>query len=276
MRAIAQYSFQGNPQLPQLSFPQGAIIDAKPEKGVNQGWMFGSYMGRKGWFPESYVELQQEALSPPPQQQAPLRPRSSPVVTRISSLVADNDMPSLQDEKEDEGFSMMGGTPGDLFEGAPKPVYYTTQEQQSSPSFLKDPEEAPVDIYRHGAPKKRWYNGFNATSEYSPEISVQITSKAATPTPASSPDTTPTPVRSVKQVEVSPNSTVDFWTAHPGRTGGPAIPSPDQTQELRRGFEGLRDSETIQIVDEKKKRFPRIPKSIKKAAQKTVHAVTKH
>jgi hypothetical protein len=155
---------------------------------------------------------------------------------------------------------MMGGNPGSLFEGAPTPVYYTTTNEPS-PSFMSQDEPEAVDIYRHAPPRKR-----NYAVDYTPEISVQVTAKAPT-TPTSN-------TRVVKQVVVdSPTGAKDFWRAHPGRTGPT---SAVQACELEQAFQDLRDSETIEIVPEKKKRFPYIPKSIKKAAQKTVNAVKKH
>lgn len=220
--------------------------------------MFGSYMGHNGWFPETYVQLEA-------QPHTPNRPRSSPVITHSNSIAEENDLPSF--DANEEAFHMMGGSPGDLFEGAPKPVYYEEQQQHASPTFLKDErEEAPVDIYRHGAAPKKKFWEHKAKTDYSAEISVQITSQAP-------PSPEPT-YRTLKQVNVSsPNSTADFWKAHPGRTGGVTA---EQATELERGFTGLRDSETIEIVVEEKKKKRWIPKSIKKAAQKTVNAVKQH
>jgi hypothetical protein len=256
MKAIARYPFQGDPRLSQLIFPAGAPLRVDTKKSAGQGgWMFGSYLGRSGWFPESYVELQ----IPPP------RLPSSPkvIITRSNSRAEENDLPSF-DEGDDinnqteENFQMMGGTPGDLFENAPKPT--------TPPTFFlphDEPEEDPVDIYRHAPARKRTH-----AMDYTPEISIQITSSAQ-------------PVRpTVRYTQVSPTTTTtnsaEFWKLHPGR----ALPghSPEQALALERGFEGLKETEKIDIVvtEKKKKRFPRFAKTIKRAAQKTVQAVQKH
>lgn len=264
--------------------------------------MFGSYAGQEGWFPESYVmqapsqrqpskrslyqQQQPKQLSyrqqpvTPTRDETPPRQRTtrvdytnSPTLGYTNAMSDTNELSTTAfatptSSKDDEGFpTMMGGVPGDLFEGAPKPVQYTTQPRSASPSFLKEePEEAPVDIYRHAPARKR---NFYAT-EYSPEISVQITAKAAPESPVYTPRIT--------QVSPSPTSTTsEFWRMHPGRVPGPK--TADQACELDRAFEDLKESETIRIdvgTEKKHKRFPYIPKSLKNVAKKTVNAVKKH
>lgn len=264
--------------------------------------MLGSYAGQEGWFPASYViqdpsrnqsykqqqqqqpsyRQQQVRPSTPTQPESPRRPRSSPVIDYTNRPIPAIVHATPINEDDDVFPAMMGGVPGDLFEGAPKPVQYvTTNTPSSSPSFLQDQqqeaEEAPVDIYRHAPARKQrnFYN--NHTNEYSPEISVQVTAKA----PES-----PTSYPNSPQVPISPTSTAasDFWNLHPGRA--PMAKTADQACELDRAFQELDVHETIRIVEEepKKKRFPQlhipksvhIPKSIKNAAKKTVHAVKKH
>jgi len=270
--------------------------------------MFGSYAGQEGWFPESYAMqapsqrqpskrtlYHQQQPQQPSYRQQPVTPTrvetpprqrtsrvdytNSPTLGYTNTMADTNELPSLgrgttavatPTSSEDEGFpTMMGGVPGDLFEGAPKPVRYTTQPRSASPSFMKEPEEAPIDIYRHARPRKR--NFYAARAEYSPEISVQITAKAAAP---ESPAVTPR----ITQVPPSPTSTTsEFWRMHPGRVPGPK--TADRACELDRAFEDSRDSETVRIdvtIEKKHKRFPYIPKSLKNAAKKTVSAVKKH
>ncbi|CAB9505932.1 expressed unknown protein [Seminavis robusta] len=259
MKVISKYPFQAVPGMQQLSFPAGATIRAKNQSNQG-GWMYGSYAGQSGWFPESYVERYGGMPAAPSMPLTPVYERQSvaapdsPRGNRERTFTQDG-----QEEMEGDAFNMMGGNPGELFEGAPKPYYHKQQEVQeepdTTPSFLKDKEEEPVDIYRHGPTRKHIFH----RAEYTP---VQITSAPAPRTPTTSKST------KVAPVGLSPTTAGDFWKAHPGRADQSA--SPEQAAELEKAFEGLRDSETIAIVpEEKKSKFPYIPKSLKKAAKKS-------
>jgi hypothetical protein len=57
-KAIARYSFSGDPQQKQISFPEGATISVYP-KHVSGGWIRGKYEGHIGWLPLEYIVLQE-------------------------------------------------------------------------------------------------------------------------------------------------------------------------------------------------------------------------
>ena len=50
---VAKHGFQGDPRQSQLAFPAGATLLAKPNQ--DGAWWWGSFSGREGWFPPSYV-----------------------------------------------------------------------------------------------------------------------------------------------------------------------------------------------------------------------------
>jgi Variant SH3 domain len=293
MKVIAKYPFQGVPGMQQLSFPAGAMIRAKTASSQG-GWMYGSYGNQNGWFPESYVEqhggtpvVPRAPLTPVREWSIPLQvptPRS-PHLSYDNARADENDLPSLQSTVVDrnarastpdsshnddrvENYEMMGGNPGELWGVPVNPPRAEERATAASPSFLQD-EEKPVDIYRHAPPKKSM---FKHRSDYTPEIFVQITSK---PTQTNTPTYTSRSKVAPSTMEQSPQTAADFWKAHPGRadkapTAHQAAILESQSDEVERVFQGLGNSEFIQIVQEdKKKKFPFIPKTLKKAAKKT-------
>ena len=50
---VAKHPFQGDARQSQLSFPKGATINAKANQ--SGAWWWGSYNGKEGWFPPTYV-----------------------------------------------------------------------------------------------------------------------------------------------------------------------------------------------------------------------------
>jgi hypothetical protein len=64
VKATALHSFHGNLAQQQISFPAGAEIEAD-RNHENNGWMAGSYMGQKGWFPVSYVSFPPQPMPQP-------------------------------------------------------------------------------------------------------------------------------------------------------------------------------------------------------------------
>ena len=285
MKAVAIFSFEGNPALSQLFFPVGAEIRAKSASNKN-GWMFGSYGGQHGWFPVSYVELQTPLVMSGRQQerqqrrslkssyQRPLQDAAAsdandiPPVTSISfesTKSVPSITPSNGQNQKDDAFPLMGGVPGSLF-GFPTHHMHTIEEEEEKNAFQQlanRPSDEPVDIYRHAPASKK---GYNSKSEYSPEITVQVTAKPRSF--SSSPPTIGSRAKVAPQATPSPE---DFWKAHPGRAPGPT--SADQAFELERAFEGIREEDKIEIIVEKKTKFGGISKKLKKIAQKTIDGI---
>jgi hypothetical protein len=57
---VAVYSFEGDVDQVQLSFPAGSAISVRPGHQPKSGWWWGTYRNKKGnvqhgWFPSEYV-----------------------------------------------------------------------------------------------------------------------------------------------------------------------------------------------------------------------------
>ena len=168
-------------------------------------------------------------------------------------------------DDENEPFPLMGGVPGSLFDAAPNKVALVEETILEQEQQLPDEKlEAPVDIYRHASPKKKLWNH---RSEYSPEISVQVTSKPRPTTP-----TTMTYKTKVAPVHHHPVTPEEFWKAHPGRTGT-ITPSEQHAYEVDHVFAGMKDDDKIEIVVEKKKKFHIMPKGLKSTWKKAKEGV---
>jgi hypothetical protein len=278
MRAIAKYSFTGDPTLSQLSFPIGAKINAK-SKSENHGWMWGHFDDHHGWFPVAYVEFVKEELHTfrmdsrsksrsigtsanqdiftIPPVESPLRSTMNATPPPLSSIsfeapVTPSRVINSQDVDEDDGDSMlMGGEPGGLFDLPVSPIYPTSisSRDAASPPILY-----PTDVYSQAPIAKP---GSYVTST---DAAIYVTDKVVSePPPPTRAETSP-PAAQKQPAE-------DFWNTHPPRAPGPS--KVEQSVAIDRAFDALKDDENIKIINEPKKRRFGFPKKLKKIAAST-------
>jgi hypothetical protein len=248
MRAIAKYSFTGDPFQRQLTFPISAKIFAKANS-EDHGWMWGIYDGNQGWFPVSYVELQERPVLQKEHhhygKQANLE-TSYPVKSNSpdSPSPGAQTMPtSLFNAGSDNGNDqLMGGEPGDFF-GVPAAL--------PSPAGAVAPARVsyPTVIHDRGVSAKYMQSD-------SRDAAIYITDKISdTPTERKTPPPHQAPIAQKHPKE-------KFWTIHPPRVHGP--PRAEQAIAVEQAFESLKDADEIKIVNEPRKRHLRIPKKLKR------------
>ena len=83
---IAQYPFVGDSSKGQLSFPYGATLQVVQPLLNKNGWVSGWYDGQKGWFPVSFVSIQQQQ-----EQQQRVYPQQIRVPQQQPGVVVDDD-----------------------------------------------------------------------------------------------------------------------------------------------------------------------------------------
>jgi hypothetical protein len=67
---VAVYDYHGDPSHQQLAFPRDALLQISRYQQPQNGWLWGAWCGRKGWFPTWAVDYQ----PPPPSMPPPPRP----------------------------------------------------------------------------------------------------------------------------------------------------------------------------------------------------------
>ena len=143
---LAKHPFQGDARQSQLSFPKGATLNARANQ--TGAWWWGSYNGKEGWFPPTYVQtMAPQSMSSPVASQAPGQAQAqfSSSMTMQQRMQSTSFAPSV---KQQQQFAPASATPSiaTSFQGAgaygqpqPSPASYGGGNQGLSQSFQGTP-----------------------------------------------------------------------------------------------------------------------------------------
>lgn len=144
---LAKHPFQGDARQSQISFPKGATLNAKANQ--TGAWWWGSYNGKEGWFPPTYVTAL--AAAPPPQAAPQLNSSMSMQQRMQSTSFAPS---SVKQRQQQASFPVAGAAPSfqqgaSVYGQQPQPTAYgaqgitqsfqVPQQQQQSFSQSADP-----------------------------------------------------------------------------------------------------------------------------------------
>ena len=134
---LAKHPFQGDARQSQLTFPKGAIITSKSNQ--TGSWWWGSYNGKEGWFPPTYVTPGQGASAP----------QIASSVSMQQRMQNASFAPSIKQQQQSQrtNISASAVQVGTQFQGAP--AYGFGQQQQSTPygtQGISSSIQVPVSI----------------------------------------------------------------------------------------------------------------------------------
>jgi len=171
---------------------------------------------------------------------------------------------------DQNGFSLMGGNPGSLFGSCNVPLH-RVPEQHAEEDAQQREEEVPVDVYRHGSPRRKTGQQLHCKSDYNEYISVEITPKAKSQS-HQMPSSAYGVEKLVPHQQINPT---DFWNAHPGRV--PGNTSAEQAYKLEAAFEGIDKTQMIDIVvEQKKNKALHVPRALKRTWAKAKEGIMNH
>ena len=147
---LAKHPFQGDARQSQISFPKGATLNAKANQ--TGAWWWGSYNGKEGWFPPTYVTAL--AAAAPPQAAPQLNSSMSMQQRMQSTSFAPSSVKQRQQQQQQASFPVAGAAPSfqqgaSVYGQQPQPTAYgaqgitqsfqVPQQQQQSFSQSADP-----------------------------------------------------------------------------------------------------------------------------------------
>jgi hypothetical protein len=140
---VAKHPFQGDARQSQLSFPKGATINAKANQ--TGAWWWGSYNGKEGWFPPTYVN----PMAPPQGMTSPT-PQAPPQLSVQQRMQSATFSPSIKQQPQfapARAASYQGA--GAYGQSQPSPVSYGAQQGLSN-SFqgqgVVQPQRQPIPV----------------------------------------------------------------------------------------------------------------------------------
>jgi hypothetical protein len=104
---LAKHPFQGDARQSQISFPKGATLNAKANQ--TGAWWWGSYNGKEGWFPPTYVTAL--AAAAPPQAAPQLNSSMSMQQRMQSTSFAPSSVKQRQQQQQQASFPVAGAAP---------------------------------------------------------------------------------------------------------------------------------------------------------------------
>ena len=147
---LAKHPFQGDARQSQISFPKGATLNAKANQ--TGAWWWGSYNGKEGWFPPTYVTAL--AAAAPPQAAPQLNSSMSMQQRMQSTSFAPSSVKQRQQQQQQASFPVAGAAQSfqqgaSVYGQQPQPTAYgaqgitqsfqVPQQQQQSFSQSADP-----------------------------------------------------------------------------------------------------------------------------------------